>query len=116
MGGGKGGVGKTFVTANLATSLARLGKRVIVVDVDLEGANLHTCLGVPTPQRSLADFVSERVEDLAKLVVDTPVPNLQLIGATHGNLADALEMKTLGYGDAQNIYRSSRIAPFKIII
>ncbi|MGY8735913.1 MAG: MinD/ParA family ATP-binding protein [bacterium] len=89
MGGGKGGVGKTFVTANLATSLARLGKRVIVVDVDLEGANLHTCLGVPTPQRSLADFVSERVEDLAKLVVDTPIPNLQLIGATHGNLADA---------------------------
>ena len=89
MGGGKGGVGKTFVTANLATSLARLGKRVIVVDVDLEGANLHTCLGVPMPQRSLADFVSERVEDLAKLVVDTPIPNLQLIGATHGNLADA---------------------------
>jgi len=89
MGGGKGGVGKTFVTANLATSLARLGNRVIVVDVDLEGANLHTCLGVPTPQRSLADFVSERVEDLAKLVVDTPIPNLQLIGATHGNLADA---------------------------
>ena len=89
VGGGKGGVGKTFVTANLATSLARLGKRVVVVDVDLEGANLHTCLGVPTPRHSLADFVSERVEDLEKLVVDTPLPNLRLIGATHGNLADA---------------------------
>ena len=59
VGGGKGGVGKTFVTANLATSLARLGQRVVVVDMDLEGANLHTCLGVPSPQRSLADFVSE---------------------------------------------------------
>lgn len=89
VGGGKGGVGKTFITVNLATSLARLGKRVVVVDVDLEGANLHTCLGVPTPQRSLADYVSEREEDLGKLVVDTPIPNLRLIGATHGNLADA---------------------------
>lgn len=89
IGGGKGGVGKTFVTANLATALARLGKRVIVVDVDLEGANLHTTLGVPSPQRSLADFVSEREEDLGKLITDTPLPNLRLIGATHGNLADA---------------------------
>jgi len=77
------------VTANLATALARLGKRVIVVDVDLEGANLHTTLGVPSPQRSLADFVSEREEDLGKLITDTPLPNLRLIGATHGNLADA---------------------------
>ena len=89
IGGGKGGVGKTFVTANLATALARLGKRVIVVDVDLEGANLHTTLGVPSPQRSLADFVSEREEDLGKLITDTPLPNLRWIGATHGNLADA---------------------------
>ena len=89
IGSGKGGVGKTFVTANLATALARLGKRVVAVDVDLDAANLHTCLGVPAPQRSLADFVSEREEDLGKLLVDTPLPNLKLIGATHGNLADA---------------------------
>jgi len=89
VGGGKGGVGKTFVTANLAAALARAGQRVVVVDVDLEGANLHTCLGVPSPQKSLADFVSEREEDLGKLLVDTPLPNLKLIAATHGNLADA---------------------------
>jgi flagellar biosynthesis protein FlhG len=89
IGGGKGGVGKTFVAANLATALARLGQRVVAVDVDLEGANLHTCLGVPAPRRSLADFVSEREEDLGKLLVDTPLANLKLIGATNGNLADA---------------------------
>ena len=89
IGSGKGGVGKTFVTANLATALARLGKRVVVVDADLDGANLHTCLGVPAPRRSLADFVSEREDDLGKLLVDTPLANLKLIGATHGNLADA---------------------------
>jgi flagellar biosynthesis protein FlhG len=89
VGGGKGGVGKTFITANLATALARLGKRVVVVDVDLDGANLHTCLGVTSPRRSLADFVSEREDDLGKLLVDTPLANLKLIGATNGNLADA---------------------------
>ena len=33
--------------------LARLGKRVVLVDAELGGANLHTCLGVPAPQRSL---------------------------------------------------------------
>lgn len=89
IGGGKGGVGKTFVSANLATALARQGKRVVVVDADLDGANLHTCLGVPAPKRSLADFVSEREEDLGKLLIDTPLPNLKLIAATQGNLADA---------------------------
>ena len=38
VGGGKGGVGKTFVVANLACALARMGQRVIAVDGDLEGA------------------------------------------------------------------------------
>jgi len=87
VGGGKGGVGKSFVVANLGVALAKSGCRVIAVDGDLEGANLHTCLGVPEPRRSLADFVAHREEDLEKLLIETPIPNLRLIAATHGNLA-----------------------------
>jgi flagellar biosynthesis protein FlhG len=87
VGGGKGGVGKSFVAANLAASLARQGRRVVVVDADLEGANLHTCLGVPAPPASLADFAAGREQDLAKLAFDTPVPNLRLVAGTHANLA-----------------------------
>ncbi len=86
VGGGKGGVGKSFIVANLAASLARMGHRIIAVDGDLEGANLHTCMGISKPRASLADFVAQREEDLAKLVLDTPIPNLQLIAATDGNL------------------------------
>jgi len=86
VGGGKGGVGKSFIVANLAASLARLGHRVVAVDGDLEGANLHTCVGIPKPRVSLADFVAHREEDLGKLILDTPIPNLQLIAATDGNL------------------------------
>jgi flagellar biosynthesis protein FlhG len=86
-GGGKGGVGKTFLVANLATSLARAGHKVLVVDGDLEGANLHTWVGVPRPPRSLADYAAGREGDLRKLVVDTPVPHLSLIAATGSSSA-----------------------------
>jgi flagellar biosynthesis protein FlhG len=82
-------VGKTFLAANLAAELARLGHRVVAVDTDLEGANLHTWLGVPRPAASLADFVAGREADVAKLLLDTPTPNLALIAATGGNLTAA---------------------------
>ncbi len=89
VGGGKGGVGKSFMVSNLAASLANSGYRVVAVDSDLEGANLHTCLGAPAPVASLADFVAQREDDLAKLVIDTPIPHLQLIAGTHANLSEA---------------------------
>lgn len=42
----KGGTGKSTITANLAVTLAQLGKRVGVVDLDLEGPGLHVIFGV----------------------------------------------------------------------
>jgi flagellar biosynthesis protein FlhG len=89
VGGGKGGVGKTFIAANVAASLARAGHRVVAVDADLEGANLHTCLGAAVPPASLADFVAQREEDLSKLVFDTKLANLRLIAGTHSHLGAA---------------------------
>jgi flagellar biosynthesis protein FlhG len=89
LGGGKGGVGKTFLAANVSAELARLGYRVAAVDTDLEGANLHTWLGVPRPATSLADFVAGRENDVGKLLLDTPVENLALISATQGHLTSA---------------------------
>src|SRR5262245_10817033 len=86
VGGGKGGVGKTLLVANLAAALAQAGRRVVAIDTDLEGANLHTVLGVPVPRASLADFVAKRESDLRKLLVDTPIPGLRLIAGTHGHL------------------------------
>jgi flagellar biosynthesis protein FlhG len=86
VGGGKGGVGKSFVSANLASILERAGYRVVAVDADLEGPNLHTCLGVRTTRMGLPDFVAGREDDLGKLLLETAEPNLQLIAGTHANL------------------------------
>jgi len=89
LGGGKGGVGKTFLASNLAAEFARLGLRTAAVDTDLEGANLHTWLGVARPAASLADFVAGREMDAAKLLLPTRYDRLELVAATHGHLASA---------------------------
>jgi len=56
VGGGKGGVGKTVLSASLGVGLAALGKQVVMVDADLGGANLHTCMGIIEPEYTFFDF------------------------------------------------------------
>jgi flagellar biosynthesis protein FlhG len=79
VGGGKGGVGKTVVTLLLGASLARLGRKVILVDADLGGSNLHTFVGIRYPEHTLVDFINKRVDSLEQVVMDTPIENLRLI-------------------------------------
>lgn len=54
---GKGGTGKTVVTTNLATLLARTGLKVLLLDADLGLANAHLLLGV-SPQYDIASVLS----------------------------------------------------------
>lgn len=89
VGGGKGGVGKSFLAANLAVSIARTGQRVVAVDCDLEGANLHTLLGLRRPLHSFAEFVAGRELDPRKLAESTPIENLRLISGTGVDLGRA---------------------------
>jgi flagellar biosynthesis protein FlhG len=77
--GGKGGTGKTMVTTNLGVGLAILGYKVILIDGDLGGADLHLSFGMPVPKRNLNDFLSGRVASLSDVVLPTSSANLNLI-------------------------------------
>ena len=89
IGGGKGGVGKSLVSANVAICLALMGHKVVAVDLDLGGANLHTCLGLPIPQTTLSDYVSKKVIDFEELLVSTPIHNLKIISGAQDELGMA---------------------------
>lgn len=86
VGGGKGGVGKSLISASFSLSLARRGRRTVAVDLDLGGANLHTCLGIDPPKVGLGDWAGHRVDDLESLLVPTAEPNLRLISGSHDSL------------------------------
>jgi flagellar biosynthesis protein FlhG len=104
VGGGKGGVGKSVVSSNLAAALAGSGRRCAVIDADLGAANLHTLLGVTRPRYSLAHLLAGEVATLTDLMVQTPVPNLWLVSG-HQAL---LEMANPRYGQKEKLFRQIR--------
>jgi flagellar biosynthesis protein FlhG len=79
VGGGKGGVGKSLVSALLSIELAHQGKQTVLVDTDLGGANLHALMGIKTPSRTLNDFLTRKYDTLEKICIQTSVKNLQLV-------------------------------------
>ncbi len=76
---GKGGVGKTILTANLAIALAKAGHSTVAVDLDLGGSNLHTYLGIPNKYPGIGDFLKGKKTSFEKLLIPTNTPNLSFI-------------------------------------
>jgi len=100
---GKGGVGKSMVVSNLGLLLARKGHRVILVDMDIGGANLHILFGMFHPPSTLTDFFSNRSTNLEDLAHPLASPlSLRLIPGTGetlitANLQHAKKKRLIGH-------------------
>jgi flagellar biosynthesis protein FlhG len=75
---GKGGVGKTFISTSIAITLTKLGHSVVILDLDLSGANVHTALGLNPSHMNIRHFF-EGVKSLQELVIPTPHHNLSYV-------------------------------------
>ncbi len=111
MGGGKGGTGKSFISASLGVALSKRGKRVLLVDADLGCANLHTFLGVD-PVATLSDFLTGKVRDIQNVLTPTEIPNLVILSGARDvlDITNPKHLQKIGFID------QLRVLPFDHII
>jgi flagellar biosynthesis protein FlhG len=77
---GKGGVGKTNISTNLAIAYAKLGKRVVLMDMDLGLGNVNVVLGI-IPKYTLYHVVKKQ-KRLSDIILDTSVGIRFVAGAS----------------------------------
>lgn len=75
---GKGGVGKSLLSANLAIALGRAGKKVILADLDLGASNLHLVIGQQSPKVGIGTYIAGK-STLEELITPTDYNNVYFI-------------------------------------
>jgi flagellar biosynthesis protein FlhG len=81
VGGSQGGVGTSFVAANLAVAMAQAGKRVVLADLDLGGASLHLLLGLTLAKPGISTLL-DPAGQVQEALTKTRIANLKLLAGS----------------------------------
>ena len=112
IGGGKGGIGKSFIACNLGICLSRSGKKVLLVDADFGAANLHTFLranGAPYP---LSSFLHGKLLDIQNVITKTSIYNLDLVSGAK----DSLNVTDFHENNLNRLYEALRSLEYNYIL
>ncbi len=131
---GKGGVGKSFCSSSLALSLSAKGHKILLVDADLGGANLHNFVGLKVPGVGLYNYIRERSE-ISDVIVKSPAGvdfiggSGDVLGMAHITKFEKIKILTglksqdyeyiildLGAGTSFNMVDMFNVADIKLVV
>ena len=112
VGGGKGGVGKSIISSNLAIAMAQNGHRVVLVDCDLGAANQHVLFGIDKPLPGLQALVDRKIDSLAPAMTPTALANLHLVAGTGASVGAA----NISHGEKQRIMKKIRALDADVVV
>ncbi len=100
---GKGGVGKTVISASLGLGLSMLDKKVVLLDADFGGANLHKVMGIEKSNQTFFNFYTDQYTRLNEILIEHPYfGNLRIAMG----VGDSIDLANLQYYQRMKFIRN----------
>ncbi|MDH3972733.1 MAG: AAA family ATPase [Deltaproteobacteria bacterium] len=112
IGGGKGGIGKSFISSNLGTLLSMQSKRVLLVDADFGAANLHTFIECRQRMYSFSKFLKREGSNIRDVICKTSFDNVDLLSGAN----DVLDVADIKEGAMRRLIRELRNLDYDYIL
>lgn len=111
VGGGKGGVGKSFFSANISALLSMIGKEVLLVDLDTGGPNVHSFFGISNPDKDISDYFN-RSKPLEDCIIKTQYKRLSIISSRNCSQ----DIGNLPYSSRDLLYKNLQKLKYDYIV